>query len=370
MTQLQKEIQDQVRLPAKVALDVVLQGIKIRLGRSLVTIMGVVLGIAFLMSILAGQLAKEGVSHESDLRAEVGRMMNFLTAEAGPLNERVVGVVQVGPLSEAENRFVKAILAQRPKVQWATVGGNAKIPAELAGAVQAVAVDQVGKEATAVVVAGDGPAPAVDWTAILANARQKVVGLARGTAAPTSAPAAEMESNSSTSSSASASSDAPAYTTVNLSRQPRPEETAAALKEATKNRFRSTWIITIALAVTVIGITNSMLMSVTERFREIGTMKCLGALSSFIRQIFLIESSLVGLVGGVAGTIFGTLFALAIYGFTYGFLLVLGSINWGLLGASAVGSVVVALVLSVIAAIYPARFASRMVPAMALRTNI
>ena len=44
---------------------------------------------------------------------------------------------------------------------------------------------------------------------------------------------------------------------------------------------------------------NAMLMSVTERFREIGTMKCLGALSAFVRQIFLFESCLIGAVGGL-----------------------------------------------------------------------
>lgn len=359
MTQLQKEIKDQVRLPTRVALEVVLQGIKIRLGRSLVTIMGVVLGIAFLMSILAGQLAKEGVRHESDLRAEVGRMVNFLAAETGPLGDRTVGVVQAGPLNESEVRFMRVLIGQKPKVRWATQKG-ATIPPELGALVETTTNEQVGRDATAVVVVGDGPSPTLDWAATFADARQKVLALARGVSGqgPAVDPAA------------TGPAETAGYTTVNLSRQPRPEEVDAAIKEATKNRFRSTWIITIALAVTVIGITNSMLMSVTERFREIGTMKCLGALSSFIRQIFLIESSLVGLVGGLAGTIFGAIFSLAIYGFTYGFGLVLTSVNWPLLGLSAIGSVAVALLLSVIAAIYPARFASRMVPAMALRTNI
>ena len=78
------------------------------------------------------------------------------------------------------------------------------------------------------------------------------------------------------------------------------DEQAKLAAEEGRARFRNIWIVVISLFVTVIGITNSMLMSVTERFREIGTMKCLGALSAFVRQMFLLESSLVGLVGAVA----------------------------------------------------------------------
>jgi hypothetical protein len=51
-------IQDQVKLPVSVAFEVVMQGIRIRLGRSIVTIGGVICGIAFLMSILTGELMK------------------------------------------------------------------------------------------------------------------------------------------------------------------------------------------------------------------------------------------------------------------------------------------------------------------------
>jgi ABC-type lipoprotein release transport system permease subunit len=109
---------------------------------------------------------------------------------------------------------------------------------------------------------------------------------------------------------------------------------------------------------------------VTERFREIGTMKCLGALSSFIRRIFFIESALLGLVGSLAGSAFGLIFAVVLYAFSYGWILVLGALPWGwIVGCFAVCSVG-GVAAAVIAAIYPAGFASRMVPATALRTNI
>jgi len=129
-------------------------------------------------------------------------------------------------------------------------------------------------------------------------------------------------------------------------------------------------VITISLLVTVIGVSNALLMSVTERFREIGTMKCLGALSSFIRRIFLIESALIGLSGSLLGGLLGFLVAALLYMLTFGPGLVLSALNpLQMLGLYGI-SLLCGLVLSVAAAIYPAQFASRMVPASALRSNI
>jgi hypothetical protein len=54
------------------------------------------------------------------------------------------------------------------------------------------------------------------------------------------------------------------------------------------------WIIILSLLVCVVGIVNAQLMAVTERFREIGTMKCLGALDRFILRLFILESRLGG----------------------------------------------------------------------------
>jgi putative ABC transport system permease protein len=57
----------------------------------------------------------------------------------------------------------------------------------------------------------------------------------------------------------------------------------------------------IALLVASLGITNTMLMSVLERVREIGIMKAVGARDVHIQMIFLVEGGLLGLVGGVLG---------------------------------------------------------------------
>ena len=70
------------------------------------------------------------------------------------------------------------------------------------------------------------------------------------------------------------------------------------------------WLIIMSLIVCVVGITNSMLMSVTERFREIGTMKCLGALDHFVVILFLLESGFQGFAGALVGALIGLVAAL------------------------------------------------------------
>ena len=61
----------------------------------------------------------------------------------------------------------------------------------------------------------------------------------------------------------------------------------------------------IALLVGAVGVMNTMFTSVLERTKEIGVMKAVGARNSHILTIFLIESGLMGFVGGVVGTLAG-----------------------------------------------------------------
>ena len=59
----------------------------------------------------------------------------------------------------------------------------------------------------------------------------------------------------------------------------------------------------IALFVACVGIVNTMIMAIYERTREIGALKAMGASKSDIRQMFMIEAGLIGLLGGVVGVI-------------------------------------------------------------------
>jgi hypothetical protein len=323
------KIPTQIKLDLRIAFKVVLQGIKVRFGRSIVTVMGVALGIAFLMSILAGQVIKGGVAGEQGLRDEVSRMFNFFVAEAGVPAGQVLGVQEQGVLSEVEQRLMRMIEGTAPK--------------------EIRRGDPTGEGVTALLVLGDGKVTEAQLGEWLDGARHKLVFLTRKrTGVPVGGD----------------------VRSVVLARELGEEELAERQKEADKARFRNIWIVVIALFVTVIGITNSMLMSVTERFREIGTMKCLGALSAFVRQMFLIESSLVGLIGAITGAIVGALFSTVAYSVTYGVGLVVESLDPLRMALYMIVCIVVGVVLAVLAALYPARFASRMLPAHALRSEI
>jgi putative ABC transport system permease protein len=64
-------------------------------------------------------------------------------------------------------------------------------------------------------------------------------------------------------------------------------------------------IAAISLLVGAIGIANTMYMSVMERTRQIGTLKALGATNFEVMKMFLLESSLIGLIGGLIGVFLG-----------------------------------------------------------------
>lgn len=129
------------------------------------------------------------------------------------------------------------------------------------------------------------------------------------------------------------------------------------------------WLIVISILVCTIGITNSMLMSVTERYKEIGTMKCLGALNRFIVKMFLLESGFLGLFGSIAGAIVGCLSMTLLRSISDGFD-VFRFYPWIPVLKWIVYATVVGVLLSVIGAIYPAYRAARMVPAEAMRVEV
>jgi predicted lysophospholipase L1 biosynthesis ABC-type transport system permease subunit len=138
--------------------------------------------------------------------------------------------------------------------------------------------------------------------------------------------------------------------------------------EIADDRLQHRWLITLALLVAFVGILNAMLMSVTERFREIGTMKCLGALDSFIVKLFLIESLFQGVVGTVVGVLVGLGLSLLSLSASYGKHVWTGLPFAALLAATAL-CLTIGVGLTVAAAVYPAWQAARMQPIEAMRVD-
>ena len=142
-------------------------------------------------------------------------------------------------------------------------------------------------------------------------------------------------------------------------------EAAGRLQE---ERSKQTWLISLSLLVCVVGIANAMLMSVTERFREIGTMKCLGALDTFIVKLFLLESTFQGLAGTSAGIVIGFALTLGLAlldygGYTFTYFPLSG------IAESAGYALVVGTLLSLIGAMLPAYRAAKMEPVEAMRSD-
>lgn len=142
--------------------------------------------------------------------------------------------------------------------------------------------------------------------------------------------------------------------------------------ELTDGQFGSSpkdvWLALLSLLVCVVGIVNAQLMAVTERFREIGTFKCLGALNSFVVRIFVLEAAYQGFLGGVAGGVFGILAASLSLTFKLGWIAIA---HWPVKAmlVTVGGASLLAVSLSLFGVAYPALVASRMPPAVALRTD-
>jgi putative ABC transport system permease protein len=126
----------------------------------------------------------------------------------------------------------------------------------------------------------------------------------------------------------------------------------------------------IALVVSSLGIVNTMVMSILERTREIGIMKAVGGSDADVRNIFLVEASSIGILGGLVGVAIG---------WTVGRIINFAA-NWYIKSQGGdpgnlfslplwlvAGSIGFAIVVSLIAGSYPARSAARLDPIQALR---
>ncbi len=120
-------------------------------------------------------------------------------------------------------------------------------------------------------------------------------------------------------------------------------------------------IAAISLLVGGIGIMNIMLVSVTERIREIGLRKALGATPAAIRRQFLVEASVLGLTGGLMGAGIGLIGAVVLPHFISNSI----AIEWW----AVAGSIGVAVAIGLGFGVYPATRAARLAPIEALRSE-
>ncbi|MCW2494597.1 ABC transporter permease [Jatrophihabitans sp.] len=120
-------------------------------------------------------------------------------------------------------------------------------------------------------------------------------------------------------------------------------------------------IAALSLLVGGIGVMNIMLVSVTERTREIGLRKALGATPKVIRRQFMVEASVLGVVGGIAGAGFGIAGAVILPHFISNAIDISPS--------AVVGAVAVAAAIGLIFGVYPAGRAARLAPIDALRSE-
>jgi len=122
----------------------------------------------------------------------------------------------------------------------------------------------------------------------------------------------------------------------------------------------------ISLIVGGIGIANTMYTSVLERRSEIGTMKAIGAKNSDVLMIFLFESGLLGLVGGLIGVVIGLgiSFSVAeIANVAFGAEIIAVSLDYNLIGFS----IAFAFFVGIVSGAIPSYQASKLKPADALR---
>ncbi len=297
------KIGKQIVLPLSKAVEISFRGLRVRFWRSLITMSGIILAIAFMVSIWAGSSVLNG-------------LWQGKVAGEGGKEERVKNLQVIVDIRDETNTLTwKDAAGAEHDVEVTRQRAIRNTAAEILRRKGLEDPDEAkgGAKAAAKGPAGRGPASEAK------------------AAAARAAPAAETK----------------------------------------RSGKRDLWLVILSLCVAVVGIVNSMLMSVTERFREIGTMKCLGALDSFVIKLFLLESTFVGALGTLIGVVIGLLLTLISSLLSYWVLrgLLFAALPWTEVLKGMGWAFVAGTLLSVLGAIYPAIVAARMEPVAALRSD-
>ena len=275
----------QIVLPFSKAIEISLRGVKVRFWRSMITMSGIILAIAFMVSVWVGGAVLEGL--------------------------RSPGV--------RDRQVISQVAQETDKLVFRVLDGSGQLVEE-----------------------------------------PRTVELKRARAIRNSVSYIIRSSEPGSTAQAEAEPPKPA--------RPGPGHEAAAAGAEKTQGGKDYWLVVLSLCVAVVGIVNAMLMSVTERFREIGTMKCLGALDSFIIKLFLLESTFQGLAGTCVGILIGLAMTLALGmwdygGYVFGYFPVFGILR------SALAALVAGTVLSLVGAMLPAYKAAKMEPVEAMRSD-
>jgi hypothetical protein len=335
----------QIVLPWRKAVEIAAKSVKVRFWRSMITMSSIVLAIAFLMSIWTSTAitASLAVGPQLDIDVLRGRL-DAVRAAADPLGakpsfeelkQKVDARELDDDLAEALDHTRDVIDAKEDVLEDATEDERAPLEGEIAALkaklepashVRLVIDDLERRRAALQEMKGD-----VD--AVLQEERGELEGDA-----------------------------------VRSQQEARAAVGTSVTDFISRMTPTDTWLAILALLVCLVGIANAMFMTVQERFREIGTMKCLGAMDGFIVKIFLVESAALGLIGTLLGVFIGMLLSALRQVFVYGgpaltYFPLRTVLVAGMLAA------LIGLVLSIGAAIWPATKAARMEPVEAMRVD-
>ena len=346
-------LDEKVSLPFLSIVFMTVGNVRNRLGRSLVTLFGVVLGTAFLMAVGSAGFIRGTLTDQEANRAAAADAVANIGAEMGALRGRTLALI-VESWDDYTLRLIQRLAEHEDiRLQIFAPGHDEALGLGVDAASAAAALDN----ADALVVCNHDVETASTIPPEADALREKIVMDVAGVYKK---------------------AEQAALTARGLHYKDLKQKNEAValggwtgeLPSQQDQEARTAWLIGVSLLVSGIGIANAMLMSVTERFREIGTLKCLGARDRLVVELFIIESGVLGIVGSALGAVVGLGIAIAGNTVTYGWATVQANLPWSkLLGFGAV-SLVVGLFVAMAAAIYPAFVAARMTPADALRSDV